>query len=196
MAAINPGTRRSASLVARSDEVAALKVPGTDFKKLLNANPRFQQLLQIEMTARHQERNAAGNIARRNNSGTWLAISAVAGLIAALAGWYIPSSTEWTTTAQAIVSFGSGLLIFLFTLLHNPAFFWKRTFAIVLLAMIGKLALDSFVSMEAKQGFGSLQISINIADQNAEWEMYLVKAVPFLLVLGLCALMEIFRARD
>ena len=166
MAAIDPGTRRSASVVARSDEVATLKVSGTDFKILLNANPRFQELLQIEMSARHRERIVAGNIARNNNSAIWFAISAGAGLIAGLASWYILPSSDWTTTAQTMVSCASGLMIFLFTLLHNPAFFWKRTFGIVLLAMIGTLAFDSFVSMEAKQGLGSLQVAISFGDRD------------------------------
>lgn len=195
MAAIDPGTSRSASVVARSDEVAALKVSGTDFKILLNANQRFQELLQIEMSARHRERIVAGNIARHNNSVVWFAISTGAGLVAGLASWYILPSTDWTATAQTMVSCGSGLVVFLFTLLHNPAFFWKRTFGIVLLAMIGTLALDSFVSLEAKQGLGSLQVAIDFGDQDSEWEMYLVKTVPFLLVLSLCALLEISRTR-
>ena len=196
MAAIDPGTRRSASVVARTEEVAALKVPGTDFKRLLKANPRFQQLLQIEMSTRHRERIVAGNIAKKHNSLLWFAFSAVAGLFAGLTSWYFLPTTEWTTAAHTVLSCGSGLIVFLFTLLHNPAFFWKRTFGIVLLAMIGTLALDSFVSMEAKHGFGSLQVAIEVGDQKAEWGTYLAKATPFLVVMVLCALLEIVRTRD
>ena len=196
MAAIEPGKGRSASVVARSDEVAALKVSGTEFKKLLNANPRFQEILQVEMSARHRERIVAGDIARRNNSVTWFAISTGAGLIAGLAGWYVLTPSDWTTTARSILSCGLGLIIFLLTLLHNPAFFWRRSFGVVLLAMIGTFALDWFVSMEAKQGLGSLQVAMNLGNEKAEWEMQLVKAVLYFLVLGLCALMDSLRARD
>ena len=196
MAAIDPGATRSATVVARTNEVAALRVCGTHFNNLLKAYPRFQELLQIEMLARHRERIVAGKIARTNNSAVWFAISTGVGLVAGLASCYISASINWTTTAQTVVSVGAGLLVFLFTLLHNPAFFWKRTFGIVFLAMLGTFALDSFVSMEAKQGLGSLQVAIRMGDHNTEWEMYLVKATPFILVLGLCALVEIFRTRD
>ena len=196
MAVIEPGKMRSAGVIARSDEVAALKVPGTDFKKLLDSNPRFQQHLQVEMTARHRERIVAGDIARNNNSATWFAISTGAGLIAGLACWYFITWSDWTTTARSILSCGSGLTIFLFTLLHNPAFFWRRTFRVVLLAMIATFSLDLFVSMEAKKGFGSLQVAVNLDDQKTEWEMQLVVAVLYFLVLGLCAFMDRMKARD
>ena len=196
MSAIDPGKRRSASVVARSNEVAALKVPGTNFKKLLNANSRFQELLQVEMSARHRERIDAGDIARKNNPVTWFAISMGAGLVAGLAGWYILASSDWTTTARPIFACGLGLMIFLFTLFHNPAFFWRRTFVIVLLAMIGTFALDWFGSIEANHSLGNLQVAINLGDGKVEWEMQVVKAVLYFLVLGLCALMDILRSRD
>lgn len=192
MAAIELGKKRSANVVARSQEVAALQVPGIDFNKIWTANPRFQQLLQVEMSARHRERIVAGTIAKENNSFIWFAISMSAGLVAGLATYYFPFPSDWTTSARSILSCSSGLMMFLLTLLHNPAFFWRRTFRLVLLAMIGTHALGRYISIETKQGLGSLQIGINSGDSRTDWKM----VISFLVVLALCAYMDKVRTKD
>jgi hypothetical protein len=193
MAAIELGRKRSASVFARTNEVAALKVPGPFFNELWAANPRFQQLLQVEMSARHRERIVAGDIARQNNSSAWFAISAGAGLVAGLVTWLFVIPVEWTAAARMALSGGTGLALFIFTLMHNPAFFWKRCFGLVLAAMIGTFTLDQFVSIEANQGFGSLQISIGSgAGKGGGW----ADAAAYIFTLILCACMDYLNRKD
>ena len=196
MAAIELGKKRTASVVARSNEVATLRVPGTVFRELLATNQRFLQFLQIEMSARHRERIVAASVAKENYTVIWFLVSIAAGLVTALAASYFIVLPDWTTSARSMLSFGLGLAVFVVTLLHNPAFFWRRSFLLVLLAMIGTFALDRFVSIEATRGFGSLQFGIAVADGETDWKMDSIKAVLFLFVLLLCAYMDKLNTSD
>jgi CRP-like cAMP-binding protein len=193
MAAIDLCRKRSASVFARTNEVAAIKIPGLFFNSLWKSNPRFQQLLQVEMSARHRERIVAGEIARRDNSAVWFAISGGAGIFAGLVTWLCLAPVEWTAIAKTSISGGAALSLFVFCLMHNPAFFWRRCFGLVLVAMIGTFTLDRFVSIEAKQGFGSLQINVGPGmDAGGKWE----DAIAYILVLIVCACMDFFKTRD
>ena len=196
MAAIELGKTRTASVVARSNEVATLRVPGTVFRDISANNLRFQQFLQLEMSTRHRERIVAGNVAKENYSIKWFVISMGAGLFAGLATWYFLVPSDWTPSARSILSFATGLITSVVALLHNPAFFWRRSFLLVLLAMIGSFALDRFVSIDATRDPRSLQIGINVGDAQMDWKMELIKAVTFLVVLGLCAYMDKLNTSD
>ncbi len=196
MAAIELGKKRSATVIARSGEVAALRVSATDFNRIRAASVRFQDLLQVEMSARHRERIVAGEIARQNTSLVWLCMSLGVALIGAVISWFSLGPLEWTSSARLLVSGGVGLLTFVFTLLHNPAFFWRRVFAITLLAMLGTYAMDLYVSVEAKQGIGSLVFEINSGESVSDPVQEISKAVPYLAVLLVCACMDRFRNRD
>jgi len=83
-----------------------------------------------------------------------------------------------------------GLALFTLTLMHNPAFFWRRCFGLVLLAMIGTFALDHFVSVETSQGFGSLQFSINSGDENRNGNITFLGMIVYLGALVVCAYMD------
>ena len=196
MAALEPGKKRTASVIARSNEVAALRVPGTVFREIWSTNPRFQQFLQFEMSTRHRERIATGKIAKESYSIKWFVLSMGAGLIAGLATCYLLVPSDWTPSARSVLSFAAGLIIFVFILLHNPIYFWRRSFWLVLLAMLGTLVLDWFVSIEVTGDLRSLQFGVNVGDAQTDWTMYLIKAVPFLIVLGLCAYMDNLNTSD
>jgi len=186
MAAIHAGKKRSASVFVRSDEVAALKVPGTVFHQIWSKKSRFQKNLQLEMMTRYRERTAAGHIAKQNNSAQWFATSLGAGLVAGPIAWVFFIPDEWTKDAQASATAGTGLLVFLFMLFYNPAFFWRRCFGLVTCAMVATLALDHFVSIEAKQGFSSLQVSISPRDGSVDWK----SVTAFISVMIICACMD------
>ncbi|KZK76291.1 Cyclic nucleotide-binding domain protein [Pseudovibrio sp. W64] len=190
MSAIDLGTNRTATIVARSSEVATLKVPGTVFKEVWSRDAHFQARLQKEMSARHRESLAATKVAKENTSFVWFLISVGIGLLAGILAWILLSSYSWTTEARLLTTAGGGVISFLITLLHNPAFFWRRCFGVALIAMIGIFALDSFFSLEASQGFGSLQITLSRESGTEDWAVLLVKALVFIGVLALCAFME------
>jgi len=190
MAAIDLGTKRTATVVARSSEVATLKVPGTVFNNVWSSDAHFQARLRKEMSARHRESLAAKKIAKENTSLVWFLISVGIGLLAGILAWILLSSYSWTTEARLVVAAGGGAISFVLALLHNPAFFWRRCFGLVLIAMFGILALDAFFSLEASQGFGSLQITMSRDSGTEDWPVLLVKALVFIGVLALCAFME------
>jgi len=170
MAAIDPGKKRSANVIARSDEVAALRVSGTEFNAIRNANSDFQSRLQREMSERHRERINAAKVAKQNNSLSWFLISIGAGLASGAVAWFAWPD-DWTMLAQSVAASGTGILIFVLTLLRNPAFFWRRCFGVSLWTMVGLLALDRFFSFEMEQGFGSLSMGFGGTGKPVDWKI-------------------------
>lgn len=195
MAALEPGRPRSASVIARTDEVAALKVPGPAFHRIWSSSPLFQQRLQVEMAARHRERILAAQVARQNNSFLWFASSLGAGLVIALATWFGAAFFDWSAAGRGALAGGAGIVTFMVMLLHNPAFFWRRCFGLVLLAMIGTLALDHFVSIDANHGLGSLEVMVVSRDQAAGTEVGVAQTLAFFLALAICAVMDFVTSR-
>ena len=190
MAAIELGSKRSASVYVLTDEAAALKVPGQEFNRIWTNSPELQQNLQIEMTARHRERIAAGEVARRNNSSSWFWTSFGVGLASYLITWLFLVPATWTYDARLAATAMFGLAAFILMLLHNPAFFWRRCFGLVLLAMVGVFALAQFVSVEAEHGFASLEVAIRTGETQSEWRQTLINQGAFVLSLIICAWMD------
>ena len=196
MAAIESGKKRSASVIARSEEVAALQVSSAVFNEIRATNMRFQERLQIEMSARHRERIVASEVAKQDVSLVWFCISSGVGLVVALILWFLLSPEEWALSARLLLSGGGGLLSFVLTLLYNPAFFWRRAFAVTFWAMVGTYMIDWFISIEAEQGVGTLQFEFISGDGEANSVNEVIRAVPFLIVLVVCACMDRLRNRD
>lgn len=170
MAAIDPGQKRSANVIARSDEVAALRVPGTEFNMIRNSNTDFQSRLQREMSDRHRQRINAAKVANQNNSLSWFLASIGAGLVGGAAAW-LAWPEDWTLVAQSVAACGTGLLIFIFMLLHNPAFFWRRCAGLSLSAMLGLMMIDRFLTFKIEQGFGSLSVGFGNSGGPVDWKI-------------------------
>lgn len=185
MAAIDPGQKRSANVITRSDEVAALRVSGTAFNEIRKAHADFQIRLQREMSERHRERINAAKVAKQNNSLSWFLISIGAGLFGGIVSWFTWPD-DWTVFAQSLAATGVGLLIFVFTLLRNPAFFWRRCFGISLWAMLSLLAIDRFLTVKVERGFGSLTLGFGGSSGPLDLKI----------VLGLLAAMAICAYKD
>lgn len=196
MAAMDPGKARSASVFASSNEVVALRVPGSVFQQLWEVNSEFQKRLDVELRSRHRERIVASEIARKDNSASWFAISAVVGTVFGMATWIFFLPENWTADAQLSMSVGLGLLAFILTLIHNPAFFWRRCFALVLVTFIGTLAMDQYVVFEAASGFGSLEVKIGADKSAMNLKAMAATSLPFLFILLLCAFMDRQSSRD
>ncbi len=170
MAAIDPGKKRSANVIARSNEVAALRVPGTEFNMIRNSNTDFQSRLQREMSDRHRQRINAAKVAKENNSLSWFLASIGAGLAGGAAAWFAWPD-DWTVVAQSVAACGTGLLTFVFMLLHNPAFFWRRCAGLSLSAMLGLMMIDRFLTFKIEQGFGSLSVGFGGSGGPVDWKI-------------------------
>lgn len=182
MAAIDPGQKRSANVIARSDEVAALRVPGTEFNMIRNSNTDFQNRLQREMSDRHRQRINAAKVANQNNSLSWFLASIGAGLVGGAAAWFAWPD-DWTLVAQSVAACGTGLLIFIFMLLHNPAFFWRRCAGLSLWALLGLMMIDRFLTFKIEQGFGSLSVGFGNSGGPVDWKILF----GLLLAMAICA---------
>ena len=170
MSAIDPGQKRSANVIARSDEVAALRVPGTEFNTIRKSNTDFQSRLQREMSDRHRQRINAAKVANQNNSLSWFLASIGAGLLGGVAAWFAWPE-DWTLVAQSVAACGTGLLMFIFMLLHNPAFFWRRCAGLSLSAMLGLMMIDRFLTFKIEQGFGSLSVGFGNSGGPVDWKI-------------------------
>ncbi len=182
MAAIDPGQKRSANVIARSDEVAALRVSGTEFNMIRNSNINFQSRLQREMSDRHRQRINAAKVAKQNNSLSWFLASTGAGLAGGAAAWFAWPD-DWTVVAQSVAACGAGLLVFVFTLLHNPAFFWRRCAGLSLSAMLSLMMIDRFLTFNIEQGFGSLSVGFGGSGGLVDWKI----VFGLLVAMAICA---------
>lgn len=190
MAAIKLGEPRSATIVAATDEVAALQISGDGFHRIWKANTEFRNSLQVEMDTRHRERIEAGEVAKKNNSLFWFAASSGLAIAGGVTSWYFITPQDWTDAARAALSAVIGLSLFLFALLHNPAYFWRRSAGLVLLAMIGFFSLDQFIAFEASEGFGSLSIDVQSMGADTKGASSAVETVGFVVVFIVCAVMD------
>ncbi len=190
MAAIKLGQPRSATIVAATDEVAALQLPGASFHRIWEANNEFRNLLELEIGSRFKERIEAGEVAKRNNSLFWFTTSSGLGFVGGVTSWFFLAPQDWTDTARAALSAVIGLGLFLFALLHNPAFFWRRCAGLVLLAMIGVLSLDHLIAFEASEGFGSLSIDVQSKGTSKSGASSVIETIGFVVVFIVCAVMD------
>ncbi len=190
MSAIEPGRKRSATVSVKSQTALALQVGGDFFRRLCGEFPDFLHGLHVAMASRQRERLDATQVAEENALPGWLLVSVVGASLSGVIVWIGLSETDWTNAARYVASGGVALAMFLFILIHNPAFFWRRAFYVALLSLIGKSVLESFVSFEATHGFESLQLSFVSGQMEADWRLMFIGSLPLMIAIIVCAIME------
>ena len=190
MSAIEPGQPRSATVQVRSKSAKAWRIGGSDFRGIRGAFPRFTERLQIEMSSRHRERIVAGQIARENNSLSWFWLSLAAAFFVGLMVFFGLYFAGWTIPARSVFATLGAIFIFLLMLMHNPVFFWRRSFKVALLGMIGVIVLDRFVVFEIVHGFGNLQVEVLPDGVSADWKTTASRVLPFVAVMVICAMKD------
>lgn len=187
LAAIKPGSARSATVVAKTDEVAALRVSGTTFHQIYTTNEGFRQRLSIEMNARFRERIAAGQVAKQNSSITWLIISLAAAAAVAVVTWFVTVRLGWTDTTHALTTVFSFFASFVIVFLLNPVFFWRKAFYVALFSMIGTYWFGNYVSLNTHDGF---RIIFGANVENESILETIVKTASLLVVMIICAVRD------
>lgn len=187
LAAIKPGSARSATVVAKTDEVAALRVSGTTFHQIYTTNEGFRQRLGIEMNARFRERIAAGQVAKQNSSITWLIISLAAAAAVAVVTWFVTVRLGWTDTTHALTTVFSFFASFVIVFLLNPVFFWRKAFYVALFSMIGTYWFGNYVSLNTHDGF---RIIFGANVENESILETIVKTASLLVVMIICAIRD------
>ena len=190
MSAMEPGQPRTATVRVRSKTAKAWRITGAVFREIQGAFPRFTERLQLEMSSRHRERIVAGKIAAENHSVSWFCLSLAAAAVAGVVTLFALHYTGWTMHARSVAAAGAAIFLFVLMLLHNPAFFWRRCFAVALLGMIGMITLDHYIAFEAVHGFGKLQVNVLPDGAEADWKLTALRVLPFLVAMSLCAIKD------
>lgn len=186
MAAIEPGKARSATIQVRSETVCAWRISGGKFREVWSEQVEFKGRLQVEMASRHREQLAAGQIVKENMSLLWFGVSVGAAIIVASIVWLAIASGDWTVAARTVSTGCAAIGTFLFVLLQNPAYIWRRSFSVLLWCFVGKSVLDTSISLEAKQGFGSLQLELLPSGAPTDIVTSIGTSLPIILVMGMC----------
>lgn len=186
MAAIEPGKARSATNQVRSETVCAWRIPGGKFRKVWSEQVEFKGRLQVEMASRHREQLAAGQVAKENMSLLWFGVSVGAAIVVASIVWLAIKSGDWTLAARSVSTGGTAIGTFLFVLLQNPAYIWRRSFSVLLWCLVGKSVLDTSISITASQGFSSLQFELLPSGAPANIATSIGTSLPIILVMVMC----------
>lgn len=186
MAAIEPGKARSATIQVRSESVCAWRISGNKFRTIWSEQVEFKGRLQVEMSSRHREQLATVQIVKENMSLLWFGVSVGAAVIVASIVWLAAKSGDWTLAARSVSTGAVAVGTFLFVLLQNPAYIWRRSFSVLLWCLVGKSVLDTSISMEASQGFGSLQFELLPSGAPADIATSIGTSLPIIFVMGMC----------
>lgn len=186
MAAIEPGKARAATVQVRSETACALRIPGEEFRKVWNERVEFKSRLQVEMASRHREQLAAGQIVKENMSLLWFGLSIAAATIVGAIAWLVLTPDEWTLAARSLSTGLAAIATFVFVLLQNPAFIWRRSFSVLLWCLVGKSFFDTSISIEASQGFGSLQFELLPGGVPADVATSIGTSLPIVFVMIMC----------
>ena len=187
LAATKPGAARSATVIARTDEVAALRVSGSIFHSIYVSDGSFRQRLEIEKEARFRERIAAGHVVRQNASHFWFLTALASALVVACIVWFATYSLPWTQTTHIIGTLTASVLSFLTILVLNPVYFWRRCFWVSFVSMFGTLWFGRYVSIQFSEGF---QMVFGAHTEGGSGVDAAIEALPFLAVMLICAIRD------
>ena len=187
LAATKPGAARSATVTARTDEVAALRVSGGAFQRIYATNQNFRQRLEIEKDSRFRERIAAGQVAKENSSIAWFLTALASAAAVACITWFLTGPLHWTHTTQLLTTLAASILSFLVILLLNPVFFWRRCFWAAFVAMIGTHWFGRYVLIEVDEG---LQITFGEHAEGMSSLDTTLQITSFLAVMLICAVRD------
>lgn len=160
MAAITPGQNRTASVVVRSDEVVALKIAGSDYRDIWKSNTEFSQRLQVELSARMEERINAGKVERENSALLWTFISIGLAAASAFACYFTFDFSAFEESGRILVSALAGLVIFIIAQLLNPAYIYRRLIGVLIAALVGKIWLERPISFSLESDLGDASATI------------------------------------
>lgn len=187
LAATKPGVPRSATVVAHTNEVAALMVSGRTFQQVYNSNNGFRQRLELEKDARFRERIAAGHVAKRQDAWAWPLISSAAAAFSALVAWGVGNHLLWSQSAALFATGFSSVLTFILIMILNPAFFWRRCFWATFMAMIATSWFGRYVLVDIGEG---VQLVLGAQAKEVSGFDAALQMLPFLVVMMICAIRD------
>lgn len=177
MAVLDRGSPRSACVRAAKGGVAVWKVDGDSLCDLFTKYPDFKDRMRSEMADRHRE--LAASISRKSDWGpvSWTILSiSVAGLVGCIA-WWIAAHAGATIFVKSISSVATGILGYVFVSGRNPAFFWRRMIASLVvfgMAMFGLQREFKFVVANGDQ-----VARVELSSDNLFKEQVIVIAIIF-----------------
>jgi hypothetical protein len=161
MAALDRGSRRSATVRAGKGGLVALRVEADRLNEVFEAHPEVRERMRSEMADRQRELIAEGGSVSEAGWAGWTILSVVASLIVAGAVFGIAT---WTDTAM-LPKIGFTATAWLVTLLtvhsRNPAFFWRRMIGGLLILAVGVVSMQRSVSLETTRNDQTFRFGID-----------------------------------
>lgn len=161
MAALDRGSRRSATVEAGKGGLVALRLAADRLSDVFEKYPEAKERMRSEMADRQRELIAESKGSSAVGWASWTILSIAAGLLVAAAVW---GAATWTDTG-ALLKLGLTTGAFLVTsyVVHarNPAFFWRRMIGFVILTVLGVFSVQRSVSLETVQERRSFSVGIS-----------------------------------
>lgn len=142
MSALNPTQKRSATVRAASRQLVALKVAGRTLRKVAEENREFLHRVNEDFAGRGRQAILATGISRRTSGWNWTMVALTAGVLSAIAVWYVLRVDEGPDLVRVALPLVVGLTVFLLTLLADPVYRFFR---------LGTLCVGSLLINEALQ---------------------------------------------
>lgn len=196
MAAINPGTPRSASIFVSSKYCHVLKIGGSDFFEIWKSNPGFSRRLNLEMVLRNNEQNSVHRLTHKQVSLNWFVISILFAALTTLVTFGSSLIGGLNFTNSVITATGAFLVSFTISFLWNPLFFWRRCFGLVLAAFLGNLIVANWFNFGFYAVAEKVGIKIAANDPSQDSGGQLILFVSMITIMVLCAVMEKVSAKS
>ena len=84
----------------------------------------------------------------------------------------------------------NGTSIFIFTMLLNPAFLWRRLISYVLLGWAGLFVMDWTIAAKMKNGSEETEVSLVSSGLDLDWTILTPIAIVSVVLIGIFAVFE------
>ncbi|WP_422343000.1 cyclic nucleotide-binding domain-containing protein [Parasphingorhabdus sp.] len=191
MAALDAGMPRSATVRAKTDAVYAWKVPAQNFNELFVADGKAALRIRRELSSRHREQ-LAWKPARDGlkSFALWSVISLLVAVLCAAIAWTTTAFLPFGEIERAVTTGGTALLFFIFTMLLNPAFLWRRLISYVLLGWAGLFVMDWTIAAKMKNGSEETEVSLVSSGLDLDWTILTPIAIVSVVLIGIFAVFE------
>lgn len=199
MAAIDSGAPRSATVRAKTQPVVAWKVSAQNYRKIMNADA--VALRKVQREVRDRQRQLIGWKPVKGRWGQlayWTAVSLIAAVFGGGVTWFAldVAAPAMGDLESALMTGLITVVLFVFTMTLNPAFFYRRMIAWIIGTFALSFLLDWSISARVYIGDTITEFSLNANGTDLDWAIGLTVVIPFLLLVGFFAYVEHKRQSD
>lgn len=193
MAALDSGAARSATVRAKSETVVAWKVPAQDYRRIMETDK--VALGKVQREVRDRQRQLIGwrpGKGKWENLGYWTVIALIVAGFGAGVAWIVLGlgAPDMGGLERALITGLISVVLFIYTMTHNPAFFFRRMIVMIIGIIALPFLLDWTLSTSVKQGDSVTEFAIETNGLDLDWSIGLSIFVPLLVLASLLAYLE------